>query len=69
MATALAVTIGSRCAGGRMPVPSVIRSVVTAAAASETSGSSVRAYSSGRLPAPVGGAVSRATGMWVCSGT
>ena len=68
MATALAVTIGSRWAGSAMPVPSRMRSVTALAAASATNGSSVRLYSSGSSAAPVGGGVRRLTGMWVCSG-
>jgi hypothetical protein len=68
VAIALAVTIGSRWAGRATPVPSLIRSVTAAAAASATNGSGVRAYSSGRVSAPVGGGVRRDTGMWVCSG-
>ena len=68
MASALAVTIGSRWAGRAMPVPSVMRSVTAAAAARATSGSRVRLYSSGSSGSPVGGGVRRLTGMWVCSG-
>ncbi len=68
MATAFAVTIGSRWAARRMPVPS--RSVVVAdeAAASATSGSSVRLYSSGS-GRPLGCGVRRLVGMCVCSGS
>ena len=65
---ALAVTIGSRWASTQMPVPSRIRSVTAAAAASVTSGSSVRLYSSASSASPVGGGVRRLMGMWVCSG-
>ena len=65
---ALAVTIGSRCATRQMPVPSRIFSVVAAASASATIGSSVRLYSSGSSASPVGGGVRRLSGMCVCSG-
>ena len=47
VATALAVTMGSRWAGRAMPVPRRMRSVTAAAAARATNGSSVRLYSSG----------------------
>ena len=68
MATALAVTIGSRCAGSRTPVPSRSVVVSAAAAASATSGSTDRLYSSASSASPVGGGVRRLVGMWVCSG-
>ena len=68
MATALAVTMGSRCATRQIPVPRRMREVTDAAAPSATNGSSVRLYSSGRSGSPVGGGVFRLTGMWVCSG-
>ena len=54
--------------GEAMPVPSRMRSVTVAAAASATNGSSVRLYSSGSSASPVGGGVRRSTGMCVCSG-
>ncbi len=68
MAIALAVTIGSRCATTQIPVPRRMWSVTADAAASATSGSSVRLYSSARTSSPVGGGVRRDVGMWVCSG-
>ena len=55
VATALAVTIGSRCATRQMPVPTTSRSVAAAAIASATNGSSVRLYSSRSSASPVGG--------------
>ncbi|GIU89694.1 MAG: hypothetical protein KatS3mg010_0793 [Acidimicrobiia bacterium] len=68
MATAFAVTIGSRCATRQTPVPSRMRSVTDAAVASATSGSTVRLYSSRSSASPVGGGVRRLVGMCVCSG-
>lgn len=68
VATALAVTIGSRCATSAMPVPISSLVVTTAAAVSATNGSSVRLYSSASSLSPVGGGVLRLTGMCVCSG-
>jgi hypothetical protein len=68
VATALAVTIGSRWATRQIPVPRRIRSVTAAAVARATKGSRVRRYSSGSSAAPVGGGVRREVGMWVCSG-
>src|SRR5215472_4866950 len=50
-----------------MPVPSLMRLVALATAASAMNGSRVREYSGGRLP-PCGHGVSRLTGMCVCSG-
>ena len=50
LATALAVTMGSRWAASRMPVPSRSVAVADAAAASATSGSRLRRYSSGSRP-------------------
>ena len=49
VATAFAVTIGSRCATRQMPVPTRSRSVTAAAIDSATNGSSVRLYSSREL--------------------
>jgi hypothetical protein len=67
LATALAVTMGSRCATRQIPVPSWMRSVTAAAAVRARNGSCVRLYSSGSSP-PAGYGVRRLTGMWVCSG-
>src|SRR5436190_1263329 len=69
LATALAVTIGSRCATRQIPVPTTSRSVTAAAIARATNGSRVRLYSSASSASPVGGGVRRLVGMWVCSGT
>ena len=41
---------------------------MAAAAASATSGSTERLYSSASTSSPVGGGVRRLVGMWVCSG-
>ena len=69
MATALAVTIGSRWAASRIPVPNRMVVVADAAAANATSGSRHRLYSSSSSAAPVAGGVRRLTGMCVCSGS
>jgi hypothetical protein len=69
VATAFAVTIGSRWATRQIPVPTTNWSVTAAAIASATNGSSVRLYSSRRSASPVGGGVVRLVGMCVCSGT
>jgi hypothetical protein len=53
-----------------MPVPSRSVGAATAAAASATSGSCERQYSSGSSPlAAPGYGVVRLVGMWVCSGS
>ena len=63
----LAATSTSCSGTSRMPVASLIVSVVPAAAASATNGSWVCQYSCGRSPPP-GQGDWRLVGMWVCSG-
>ena len=68
LATALAVTMGSRSVTRQMPVPMRSVLVAVAAAARPTKGSSVWEYSRGSSPPPRQGE-RRLAGMWVCSGT